>query len=183
LMNDAVKTIVGGLRAAEPKVGDRRLAAVSVILNDSESPRVLLIKRAERTGDPWSGQIAFPGGKMQPGDRTARDTATRETLEEVRVDLDEAAEFLGYGELTTTHTGTMEVVPAVFMLKKEVTVKPNEEVASYRWVQLDQLLSEGTRTVHRIEFGGDAREMPASLVDGYEVWGLTHRILHSLLGE
>jgi 8-oxo-dGTP pyrophosphatase MutT (NUDIX family) len=182
-MNEAVKTIVRGLRADEPKAPGLRLAAVSVILSDPDAPSVLLIERAESPGDPWSGQIAFPGGKMQPGDRTARGTATRETLEEVGVDLDKASEFLGYGELVNTHTGTMQVVPSVFMLRREVTVKPNGEVASYRWVKLGNLLSESTRTTHRIEFGGQTREMPASLVDGYEVWGLTHRIIHSLVGD
>ncbi|MDG6951810.1 MAG: CoA pyrophosphatase [Nitrososphaerota archaeon] len=165
----------------EPATRGQRLAAVSIIINDRERPSVLLIRRAERSGDPWSGQIAFPGGKMQNGDRTAKDTAVRETLEEVGLDLASSSDFLGYGRLTATHTGTMDVVPTVFHLKKGVTVVPNEEVASFRWVGLGDLASPGARSRFMTTFQGNRTEFPALKVGDYTVWGLTHRILTSLL--
>lgn len=179
--NEIIDRVAKNLTTLEPKSKGLRFAAVSIILRGSESPKVLLIKRAERAGDPWSGQIAFPGGKMQPGDKSARDTGVRETMEEVGVDLEKAAEFLGYADTTTTHTGTMDVVPTVFVLKHEVDVKPNEEVASYRWLNLEDFLSSNGKSTYKFNYDGRNIEMPSYLVGDYVVWGLTHRILTSVL--
>ena len=176
-----VAKISRSLVLQEPATRGQRLAAVSIIINYRERPSVLLIRRAERSGDPWSGQIAFPGGKMQDGDRTARGTAVRETMEEVGLDLTSSSDFLGYGRLTTTHTGTMDVVPTVFHLRKGVTVVPNGEVASFRWVGLGVLASPGARSSLMMTFQGSQMEFPALKVGDYTVWGLTHRILTSLL--
>ena len=166
----------------EPPQKGQRFAAVSIIVRDTQFPSVLLIKRADRSGDPWSGQIAFPGGKMQSGDGTARDTAVRETMEEVGVDLSRA-DFMGYAPTATTHTGNMEVVPAVFVLKESVEIRPNGEVASYRWVDLEDLLSPGAQSKYNFSYDGRDIDLPAFKVDDYVVWGLTHRILSSVLGE
>ena len=180
---EIIARVTKNLVPQEPQPKGLRFAAVSIVVRDRQSPSVLLIKRAEHPSDPWSGQIAFPGGKMQSGDRTARDTAIRETLEEVGIDLGKAAEFLGYAAVTTTHTGTMDVVPSVFILKEGVEVKANEEVASYRWVDLEDLLAPVAGSVHRLEFNGKVVEMPAYVVGDYEVWGLTYRILSLFLSE
>lgn len=154
-----------------------------MILRNEANLEVLLIKRAEKTGDPWSGQIAFPGGKMQPDDRTVKYTAMRETLEEVGIDLNKVADFLGYGTLTTTHTGNMDVVPTVFMMKDAAEARTNEEVASYKWVELGDLLSPKATTSYQLSTPGGALELPAYEVGDYVVWGLTYRILNSLLGQ
>ena len=169
------------LHADEPPAGKLRRASVAVTLKDPEAPSVLLIKRAERAGDPWSGQIAFPGGKAQEADSTLKETAIRETREEVGVDLWEDADFLGYFIPFRTHTDTLDVFPAVFLLKKEVAVHPNDEVSSYRWVKLQKLMAEESRSIGRVDDEGQTRETPALLVDGYTVWGLTRRIISSLL--
>lgn len=118
---------------------------------------------------------------MQPGDSTARETAVRETMEEVGVDLEKAAEFLGYADTMTTHTGTMDVVPTVFVLKQVVEVKPNDEVASYRWVILEDFLSPNGKSTYKFNYDGRNIEMPSFLAGDYVVWGLTHRILTSVL--
>jgi len=141
-----------------------------------------LIKRADRVGDPWSGQVAFPGGKAQPGDSTLKETAIRETREEVGVDLGQDADFLGYFTPFRTHTGTLDVFPAVFLLRKKVDLCPNEEVSSYRWVKLEKLMAEQAKSSHRVDVGGQTGDMPALLLDDYVIWGLTHRIISSLLG-
>lgn len=181
--NEIIDRVAKNLTTQEPKSRGLRFAAVSIIIRNSESPRVLLIKRAERASDPWSGQIAFPGGKMQSGDKNAKDTAVRETMEEVGVDLEKAAKFLGYADTVTTHTGTMDVVPTVFFLKQGVEVKPNEEVASHRWVSLRDFLSPNGKSTYKFNYDGRNIEMPSYLVEDYVVWGLTHRILSSVLKE
>lgn len=165
----------------EPPVGSSRRASVAVILNSREAPKLLLIKRAEMVGDPWSGQVAFPGGKSQEADGTARDTAIRETREEVGIDLSASSEFLGYFRSFRTHTGTMEVIPSLFLLRGTVAVRTNEEVSSYRWVGLDRLLSSEASSSQKVNFQGKIREVPAFRVGDYIVWGLTHSIISSLL--
>lgn len=180
-MNEVFSALIRKLDKREPLPGQLRQAAVSVTLKDELTPEILLIKRADREADPWSGQVAFPGGKAQVGDATLKDTAIRETREEVGIDLRSQARFLGYFTPFRTQTGTMDVFPSAFLLKDAAEVRPNEEVASYRWIKLERLLSEGARSIYRLEFGGQMREMPALLVDDYVVWGLTHRIISTLL--
>ena len=176
-----LEKVAKNLAQRVPVASGLRLAAVSVILDSREDPKVLLIKRADRAGDPWSGQIAFPGGKTRPGDETARRTAVREAMEEVGIDLERSAEFMGYGMLTTTHTGTMEVVPSVFLLNEQVAVVPNEEVASYRWVGLRELFGPGARSGHDLTVEGRSVRTPAFVIGDYVVWGLTYRILASMV--
>ena len=175
--------ITRNLTHQEPPQKGVRFASVAMIVRDRQFPSVLLIRRAEQVGDPWSGQVAFPGGKMQEGDSSARDTAIRETMEEVGIDLRRYGEFLGYGGVARTHTGAMDVVPSVFELKESVDVKPNGEVASFRWVELEQLLAPSSRSTFELDRDGRVAGLPAYSVGDYVVWGLTFRILNSLIEE
>jgi 8-oxo-dGTP pyrophosphatase MutT (NUDIX family) len=183
LASGAVARFTRNLVVSEPERKSPRFAGVSIIMKGGESPSVLLIKRAEHSGDPWSGQIAFPGGKMQPRDRTVKDAAVRETKEEVGIDLDRAAEFLGYAGTTVTHTGTMDVVPSVFLLKQAVEIRTNPEVASYRWVELKELTAPGAKSTYPLNFQGNVVDLPAYIVGDYLVWGLTYRIISTILED
>jgi 8-oxo-dGTP pyrophosphatase MutT (NUDIX family) len=90
--------IRGRLAKHEPKTltsPSNQGAAVAVVLREADGgPEVLFIERARRAGDPWSGHMAFPGGRIDPEDAHARGAAERETREEVGVDL-AGAEPLG----------------------------------------------------------------------------------------
>lgn len=181
MSEDVVGNIVKKLFEREPCLSGVRHAAVAMIIADENDPKILLIRRAERAGDPWSGQVALPGGKSQPGDASLKGTAVRETSEEVGINLQESAEFIGYGEPVTTHTGTVEVVPCVFLMRSESGVRSNEEVASHVWVSVRGLSSPEARIVSKIGAEKGDFETPAILISDYVVWGLTYRILTSLL--
>lgn len=181
MQSEIVRELVGRLKPDQPLLESKRLAAVAVIIAGDDNPRTLLIKRAEHTDDPWSGQIAFPGGKMGKGDASAKETAIRETKEEVGIDLAREAEFAGYYVPFRTHTGDMDVIPAVFLLPREVGVVPNGEVSGYKWARLDELLQRHSATTYRLSVQGFSRDMPAFAIGDYVVWGLTHKILSSLL--
>jgi 8-oxo-dGTP pyrophosphatase MutT (NUDIX family) len=183
LAGELIARISRNLAHQEPPRKGLRFASVSIIVRDRQFPSVLLIKRAERSGDPWSGQVAFPGGRMEPEDKTARDTAIRETMEEVGIDLNQSGEFLGYGAVATTHTGTMDVVPSVFVLREGVEVRPNGEVATFRWVDLEDLLAPEAKSTYDLNYDGKLVGMPAYVVGDYIVWGLTYRILSTMLED
>src|SRR4051812_20593726 len=73
-----------------------RQAAVAILLAERDRDTLaLLIQRAVRAGDPWSGDMAFPGGHREPHDQDLGLTAARETLEEVGIDLREHCEEIG----------------------------------------------------------------------------------------
>lgn len=175
-----IASISGILRKDEP-IGlvPMETAGVAVIVKDDPAREVLLIRRAERPGDPWSGQVALPGGRVEPLDSSFRETAVRETLEEVGLDLG-SARFAGYLGAFQARTRSILVVPSLFLLSASRELRPNAEVSSYRWVPFADLLAEETRTSYRLEWGGRQREFPALDLDDYLVWGLTERILTTL---
>ena len=163
-------------RVREP---DAWQAAVAVIVapNPSGIPEVLLIKRAERDGDPWSGQMALPGGRRDDGDATLQHTAQRETSEETGIVLPDSALL---GELDDLFPNikvlpSVVVRPFVFGLGERPAVAPNEEVAAHVWVGLDTLRGAGRRI--EVEVRGSARTVDAFVVGDHVIWGMTHRIL------
>ena len=99
-----------------------REAAVAMILLQGESSfEMMFILRARKEGDPWSGQMALPGGHREPQDVTLAETAARETWEETGLDLAEHGEFLGglTGVRANPRSGIdLMVVPQVFELRR-----------------------------------------------------------------
>lgn len=145
---------------------------------------VLLIQRAEREGDRWSGQLALPGGRWSPGDPDLAATARRETLEEVGVDLS-GAPLLGVLDDLEPRTPVLPpliVRPYVFGLPEQTGLSLNAEVAGAWWVTLEALQRPGTYgpTEYR-RYGTLVRSAGYHLEVGL-LWGLTERILTSLLG-
>ncbi|HWP36478.1 MAG TPA: CoA pyrophosphatase [Gemmatimonadales bacterium] len=166
--------------ADDPSAGQ---AAVAIVLatRPTEGLEVLLIERATRSGDPWSGQVAFPGGRRDPADETLLRTAIRETEEEVGVSL---AESMLLGELDDVHPRTptlppLVIRPFVFGLRGQPAVRLSSEVASHRWVGLEDLLAAGVYGNEVIPLVG--REFPAYRLGDYLVWGLTERIITPFL--
>jgi len=160
-------------------------AGVAVIFRGlGEIEEVLLIRRAERDGDPWSGQVAFPGGMVNAEDGSFEETARRETSEEVGIDLSpRAAAFLGYmGELKA-RTRDVVVVPSVFKLAASATVTLNKEVASYEWVPVRILARKEARSTYLLRRKGAEIAFPSLVHDGLVIWGLTERILSAIIED
>jgi 8-oxo-dGTP pyrophosphatase MutT (NUDIX family) len=156
------------------------VAAVAIIINPNDrGGSLLFIKRTERRGDPWSGQIAFPGGRKSPIDKGLAETVVRETLEEVGIQLT-GHELLGSLPVVTTRSRRMRVLPFVFQLKSTVNIHVNEEVADAFWVPLSDV--EGLEVESR-EVRVDECILSADsyVVAGRVIWGLTFRIINLLL--
>jgi 8-oxo-dGTP pyrophosphatase MutT (NUDIX family) len=157
-------------------------AAVAVVLTpDPDS--ILLIRRAERTGDPWSGHMAFPGGRRQTEDTDLLSTAMRETAEEVgmRLSRDEVAGSLDDVVPRTPVLPPIAVRPYLFILKARPAISLNAEVASADWVTLDQLRKGEVRHPVRLQVAGQSHLVQAYQLEGGTVWGMTERILTNLV--
>jgi 8-oxo-dGTP pyrophosphatase MutT (NUDIX family) len=176
-------TVRRALRDHHPQVvdaPDARPAAVAlVLLEGPQGLEILLIRRAERADDPWSGQIALPGGRYDVGDRDLFATAVRETREETGVDLS-AAERLGVLDDLHPRTPTLPPVvvrPFVFALSRRAGLVPSDEVQRAFWLPLGRLSDPGVRRAVTLTLHGAVRTFPAYLVDDELIWGLTERIL------
>jgi 8-oxo-dGTP pyrophosphatase MutT (NUDIX family) len=164
-----------------------RVAAVSIVLR--EPPRgveVLLIRRAEREGDLWSGHVAFPGGRVEPGEGP-EEAAVRETLEEVGLDLRGRAERIGaLDEIEAIGRGRavgLSIQPWVFALAGEPgPLRYSGEVASASWIRLADLLDPARRAPFPYVHEGRNLVLPSIDVDGLVIWGLTYRMVEMLSG-
>lgn len=156
-------------------------AAVSVILAPSaQGAQILLIERAQRSGDPWSGHMALPGGRLEPRDPDWLHAALRETREEVGVELD-PRELVGELDDLRPVTAPSRIVvrPFVFVVPRLPQTTLSDEVAHIEWAPLNELArSRGSVEVHH---HGSLRAMPAYFAGGRAVWGMTQRILEPFL--
>lgn len=162
-------------------------AAVALILQLQRGELgVLMIRRAEREGDPWSGQMAFPGGRMDPEDRNGLATARRETAEEIGLHLGSAVPCIGrLSELRATprkfNRRGLVITPYVFHLQRAVNFHPNYEVQEVLWVPLEFLLDEANRSEMIWERGSLRLRMPCYDYRGRRIWGLSLRMLDELM--
>ena len=154
-----------------------RHAAVACMLRERDGGlEIFVIKRAEKEGDPWSGHMALPGGGREPKDKDAYDTARRETIEEVGIDLDEGR-FLGrLDDMGPRSAGGEFVVSTVVVaLDAEPGRLDPHEVAEAFWIPVNRLVNE------HVEIPDFPGSWPAfTYKDRYVIWGLTHRILTQL---
>jgi 8-oxo-dGTP pyrophosphatase MutT (NUDIX family) len=163
----------------------KRSAVAMILQLRNGGLQILMIKRADRVGDPWSGQMAFPGGRMDPDDRHGYAVAVRETHEEVGLLLTEADACIGrLSDLNARpHKGAlgMAVSPFVFRLDRQVKFRPNYEVAETVWVPLEFLLDTANRETMVWERKGLKIPMPCYFYEGRRIWGLSLMMLDELM--
>jgi 8-oxo-dGTP pyrophosphatase MutT (NUDIX family) len=184
---------LGRVRSALAQASSRELvqprrAAVAVVLAPGDDAlgstvSVLLVRRSEREGDPWSGHMALPGGHAQPEDADLLQTARRETLEEVGIDL-ASAELLGQlDDVSPMRSSDMTVRPFVFWAESPHRITLSEEVAEVLWVPLDALASDALRTTREVQVRGSTLRVPAYVIDERVVWGMTYHLLERFLAQ
>jgi len=152
-------------------------AAVAVLLKQEKGDfSVFFVKRVENPVDPWSGQMAFPGGKRDPKDVNLKQTVVRETLEETGINLLDRCQFLGVlTALRSRPRPDLRILPFVVLTDYEPIVRLNQkELKDFLWVQLKELIQ--SKTFVKFDFG----EVPAYSVRNEVIWGLTYNILENL---
>jgi 8-oxo-dGTP pyrophosphatase MutT (NUDIX family) len=159
-----------------------RWAAVAVVLVP-DPDAVLLIRRAEAPGDPWSGHMALPGGRRSPDDLDLAAAAIRETAEEVGVPLRRDA-LLGTLDDIAPRTPVLPPIavrPFVFRLAARADLTLNHEVAAAAWVPLEILRHPDTYQTITLHLHGSDVSVAAYRYEQAVVWGMTERILSCLL--
>lgn len=177
------------IQAFEPnsmrRVGSRRSAVACILRYQRPVPDVLLMKRAERAGDRWSGQVSFPGGREEDTDPALRVTAIRETFEEVGVNLDSHSRFIG--RLDTIRARArggvlpLTVTPFVFVTERPFDLRLNREADAAFWLPLDQAAAGELASEYPYKVGPAVMKLPSWRYRDHVVWGLTYKMLDHLL--
>jgi 8-oxo-dGTP pyrophosphatase MutT (NUDIX family) len=161
-------------------------AAVAVVLEPRHDDlHVLFIQRAVRNGDPWSGQMAFPGGFHSSLDADLAETARRETLEEIGLDLAASAASIGrLDEIQGVARGRglpLVISPHLFELRERAELRPNHEVQGTLWVPLSYLADDGNVGVMEYSGGPEPMRLPAYRYAERTIWGLTFRMVRNFV--
>ena len=181
----------------ETDEGDPARAAVAIVLRartvrDVPSPEtrapsptleLLLILRATREGDPWSGQVALPGGRRDPADATLQDTAVRETLEETSIDLAEHGLVLGTLDELRPRTPVLPpiiVTPFVAIVPPDLPFQISDELADAFWTPWTTFADHTRIDESTVSVRGAEWKVSSYLVGERVVWGMTERMLRTL---
>ena len=179
--------IASGLAASSPKPAARdepfyEAAVALVLCPGDDGLEVLFIKRATRADDPWSGQIALPGGRRHDGEASLILTAVRETHEEIGLDLHETGTLLGELDELRPRTPVLPPIivrPYVFSIPRRAPLVFSEEVAEAFWVPLREVFDPARRQEITIPLPDFRIRRPAIGVGEHVIWGMTEQILRS----
>jgi 8-oxo-dGTP pyrophosphatase MutT (NUDIX family) len=187
MSDDRVRSVRRILRAHAPRrvlvLPPLKEAAVSLILAPGPDARtsLLFIKRAAHPDDPWSGQIALPGGRRDASDPDLLTTATRETAEETGVVLgpDDLVGELDDLSPVSPHLPPLVVRPFVFALPAPPPIRLSDEAVLHLWIACDDL--RGARHEEDVRARDRTLHVPGYRIGPHFVWGMTERIVTPFL--
>jgi 8-oxo-dGTP pyrophosphatase MutT (NUDIX family) len=159
-------------------------ASVAFILRDTErGPEGLFIERATRDGDPWSGNVGFPGGRVEKVDGSLRETAKRETCEEIGLDLSGSVHLGRLSDIAGSHL-PVRVACFVYLITGDPPLILSDEVTETFWVPLAALTVPERRITANIRFCDRTITTPAIILpqsDKPLLWGITYRLVSEFL--
>lgn len=154
-------------------------ASVALLLRQGdEGPEVLFIQRAKHPKDPWSGNLGFPGGRIDAEDSGPLAAAMRETAEEVGIVLSHDQLLVQLDDQQGVRVA-VQVCCYVFIVDPDVEICGNEEVAQAFWVPLRQLLETERHRHRQVDWHGTATDVPSIYLNETVpvLWGLTYRFV------
>ena len=187
-ISEPFTTIASLLKRPRPVLrdipGHRRAAVAMLLRRGAAGLEMLFIERATHPADPWSGNIAFPGGKVEKDDADSRQAAERETMEELGIDL---SRTLYLGRLSDFDAAHLPVLLSCFVYAAidglpEFII--NEEVKDVFWVSLADIVDQKRHGMHTFTFAGDPFESPSICLpypDKPVLWGMTYRLVQEFL--
>ena len=181
----AIKTELANYTPQSLSLEASREAAVALVLRQrGKDVDMLFIQRATAEQDPWSGQIAFPGGGKEQSDQDLAETAIRETLEEIGVRLNRDQRYFHLMDQQGSNRGgaiDLLIRCFVFEVSEHVRPVPNYEVAEVFWMPLTQLMDPDNHlTFQPAITNAPAKGVdlgPGTLGQTRILWGLTYRFV------
>ncbi|MBU1536411.1 DNA alkylation repair protein [Myxococcota bacterium] len=168
--------------ASYPDCAGRRRATVFLLLYEAPEPTILGIQKADHHGYPWRGQIAFPGGHIDPTDASPLEAAFREVHEEVNIPPEAITVATSLGHFATIKSLDIEAMAGFWDGSSDLRHDPAE---------IARIVQIPLATLHHIHlqkgYGGHIPDVaaltyPISDPGGdYTIWGVTARIIHHLL--
>ena len=180
-MIEVIESALAGTTAPAPPDGlsDCPLAAVMVPIRLGSKPSLVLTERTSNLSS-HGGEVAWPGGRVDPEDATPWAACLRETYEEIGVP-EQVPRLLGGLPGQVSKFG-LWVMPYVAVIDEDQVLVINpDEVASVFEVPLDWLASHPPREVERLDRHGQTQWAPVYQYESYRIWGLTALVLASLL--
>ncbi len=176
------------LAEAKPELSTVRhsmRAAVALVLRESGGDlEALFIRRADHEGDPWSGHLAFPGGRIDPTDTGPRMAAERETLEELELDL-AGARLLGQLSDVPGHAESICVSAFVYALDGDPVLKPNHEIRAAFWSPLIHMTDPARQATRSFSYLERSMPLPTvRLLDDSRapvLWGITYKFMDEFM--
>ncbi len=164
---------------------DRRAAILINIQEHNNELKVLMVKRASEPNDPWSGQIAYPGGRMERSDNDTLDTAIRETFEEVGLNVTKK-EIIGKLSEVRTHVNNIVVTPYVSFKSETKKLELNSEVVNGLWVPIKTFNYKRFKKMKIFHDKDIVKTRTCYIFEEQIIWGLTRKIsfeLNKILGN
>lgn len=165
--------------------GGIRASVAIVFRQTGDRLEFLMMQRSSDPRDPWSGQMSFPGGKIDPDDKDAKHAAVREAQEEVGLDLSQHR-YLGqlndFIRGATNRLRSVQVSPFVFELSADVALVGNYEVADLVWVDASVMNTPSlyTPVANPQLHSGQLPGLMLNEHKGQILWGLSLRLLLDL---
>jgi len=167
--------------ALPPRVEHTEGRRAAVVMAFVPGDRVLFIQRGSWDGDPWSGHVAFPGGKADDTDPNLRFTASREFMEEIGSPLDDGRWLGRLHDLRARPVRDMVIRPFVVQLPERPVLQQQGEVARSFTIPFSHLLEGRGRGSMAYSWQGTEISLPCVRLGDTVLWGLSLRIVDDLL--
>ena len=190
-LTNTLDGIEASLSAVSPRIDTKpakMCAAVALVLREVGSDlEALFIRRAEHDDDPWSGHLAFPGGRLDTDDADARRAAERETIEELGIDLADGSRARCLGQLSDVlgHAESIRVSAYVYGISGNPSLRLNHEVREAFWTPLHHCTDPRRQRVREFSYRDVSMPLPTiRLLDDNDapvLWGITYKFMDEFM--
>ena len=190
-MAKTLDEIQARLSSVSPRIDKkpaRMSASVALVLREVGADlEALFIRRAEHDADPWSGHLAFPGGRLDAEDADARSAAERETVEELGVDLTDSSTTRCLGQLSDVlgHAESIRVSAYVYGISGNPSLRPNHEVRDAFWTPLHHCTDPGRQSVREFSYLDVSMPLPTIRLledaNAPVLWGITYKFMDDFM--